>query len=469
MSDFYDGLLGKFKKFLKIEDSKNRINIKDVDGVARDIEIWRLTWRVEDALAQMEEFDYPWVTNIMADSDGIYAIFTDNSRLYRTWFDIDGSDVVTITKTEQVVIKYEAIEEPSTRSMVFRDVNGKLKFMSISSSATLNRSGEIDSTELFDDFEINFEDEENEDVYVTLQHLPKDFQFGVIESIFRTGHLFVTLGEIDESTFIGEFAEERINSGEWGISIGFLPTAFPETIEIDGIEIPVYTRGILKEVSFLLENRAASYHTMIVSAPKERDRMKTKEEAKEVLLDFVGEDNSEKVDEFLEDIDLRQREIDDPEVIKREAEEDEEEVEDEEVDSEAEAEDEGELEITLDEDTMGVIVKSVMEKIQPELDKVITSNSEVAKELSELRSLINRVDETIKENEEKIEERVAKLERSEEEAVEEALSDIPLGKSRIVGSYRPTKKHENTNDVSEIPDGNVISTREKSRNSLGDS
>jgi hypothetical protein len=461
MNELFEKLLKRFSSFLEDEEKKaveEVTRIEDVSGKKRDINSWLLMWLIEDELAVREDFDFPYVTNIMAGDTGVYAVFTDNSKLYRADFKVDGNDKVTITNTQQVVTKYEPIEEEERmrkKAFVFRDAENKLKFIAISSAATLNRSGEIDSTALFDDFEENFP--ENNDVYVTLQHLPRAFEFGSVENIFRVGYLFVTYGEIDESTLIGASAEERMGSGDYGISIGFLPTEEPELLKIEDIEIPVYNRGILVEVSFLLEKRAASYHTLIASVGRERDKMKTEEQAKELLGEWLGDGHEDEINDFVDELGLRQREIESPDVIKRETEDvEEEDVEEEDVEEE-DIEEEESVDLVIGEEVMEVIVQSVMEKIQPKIDDVVKSNQEVTSAITELRELVDRVSDTIKENEE----RVVKLERTQEEAVNEALADVPASKSRINVLYRPTQPEASV--TKESNDGVSVENNDGSR------
>lgn len=439
----------------------------------RDIQAGRVYYMIEQQLAEMD-YDYPWIVDYMHGSDGNYMVFTAGGKLYRADFSISTNDEVEVDQVREVKLDYPVIEESREKPVfrTFRDTDGKLKFLAIAASAVLNRVGQIDSTELFDDFEVELE--KRDTPYLTLQHLPEFASFGAVEGVFRLNSLLAIYGVIDEGTILGRSAEKRFASGEWGISIGFKPTERPAMETIGGVEIPIYKRGYLVEASVLKEDRAASYFTMISSVDREIRKMGvTKEAAKETMLEFAGDEAEDEIDAFLEEMDIRQRKIEDEGLITRDAEEEsEEEAEEENEEENTEetteetteevASEENSTESPDDEvdvyevsdDLVEQLVEMVMDRIRPAIDDVVAlvnrTNDELRQEINGVKDTVTRINEFVSESKEQfgvVGQRLNAVEQEEGKKVRDALEDIPATKKRqVVVTHRPTEKEDGDGD-----------------------
>jgi hypothetical protein len=426
----------------------------------RDIPISGIWYKLENALDQYEDLDYSYVMDFVVGENGTYAIFQANGALYKAEYHVDNSDNVIVDSYSKVSLKYEEFDETENRVNVFRSASGELLWMGIASSAVLNRVGQIDTTELFDDFERNF-DEDNRP-YLTLQHLPKEFSFGDVRGVFRHNSLLFAYGSVDESTLLGRFAEERFSSGGWGISIGFVTSEEPELLDFDGVLIPAFQSGTLVEVSALLEERAAAYFTSINNVERglERKMAVNKEKAKELLVEFIGDNNESEVDELLELANKRERQIEDEGLITREVEDGDTE-EDSDVEDEEENEEDEEVEILLDERAMSQIVenvsKKVVELITPRLDESMKEFDEfrtsVERQLGEVGEVIDTANKLLRELEErgdKMEERVVAIEREEDVKIRDAVNDLPASrKKQVKVGFRATEEQEKNENEGE--------------------
>lgn len=365
-----------------------------------------LEFLFEDFYRNFSERGYIEAINI--DIEERYIIYKDyfSGETYRTSYTL--GDTITYGEPERVDVEYVP------RFKIFRDKDNTPKFMSISSTAILNRVNEIDSTALYDDFEVNYP-KQPEKAYLTIRHLGEvsdEFRFGTVEGVFRNDKVLVTYGTIDESKELGRLAIQRLSEeSDWGVSIGFRATKQPQIIEENGLKIPVYERGILLEVSILREYEAASYYTDIGLTERGKERMKTKDQISSILKDFGA--SEEAIDGLLSDVEIRNREIEEQNLITREVNEEEqqEQVEEEQVEEVVE-----EREITIDD--------SVIEQIVRQAESVVVAL--VEQQLTEFMDAIKAENEKMRSA---IEERV------------ESVIDKP--KERVV--YKPT--NDNVSDA----------------------
>ena len=431
------------------------------DSHERDATLSTIYYAVEAELATLG-YEYPWIINYMHGSSESYMVFQAGGKLYRANFSVNADDTVVVNEEDVLEVKldYPVIEQNRMKPVVrtLRGANGELLFLAIAASTVLNRVGQIDSTELFDDFEVEFASRDTP--YVTLQHLPKALaSFGTVKGIFRLNSLLMAYGEIDETTVLGRAAEERFKTGEWGISIGFQPTDVPVMEEIGGVEIPVFNHGYLVEVSVLKEDRAASYFTAISSVDREIRRMSVNTEvAKKLMLEFAGEAAEEDVDELLEEANAKQRAIEDDGLITREIDGDKNNNANEELvesDSEEENEDDTPTEdesvessdLVIDSDVLEQLTELVAARVTETVNETIATvariETEVREQLRQINEFVTRVNVYMKENDEhneKQEKRLIKVEEKEGVKVREALEDVPAQNiRRVVVNHRPTK------------------------------
>lgn len=368
-------------------------------------------------------FDYPYIMEFMKAENGTdYAVVNDDGKLWKVPVTAS-NDEVTIGEPVQVKIDFP---EVTSRGMVFRDSSGQLKFTSISSAATLNRSGDIDSRDLFDDMERNFE-EYSKDAYLQFYHLGEALKFGQIRGCFRLGNLFLTYGDVDESNPLGKAAETRFAEDKWGVSIGFMPLDKPEKLALTReITVDVYKKGYLVEVSVLRESDAASYFTNIMGHKIENGvkRMADAKKVAEVLRDFLGEGSEEYIEQVLADAKVRERTIEEKKMITRSTEVEEEK----EVEAEAETE-VANSEIEIDDE----LVSKIADKVTLLLGERIEAIEARAKQTVELIENANKAVEalTLSANE------ITKTVEKEVETRTQNDEDKPASNKMVV-RYRPT-------------------------------
>lgn len=191
-------------------------------------------------------------------------------------------------------------------SAVIRSGNGQALWLGIVGNAGINRENEIDSRELFDALEANF----NQDAFLTFWHEGKALKFGDVHGFFRVNDMAVAYGSLDESTWLGRAAVLRMQEPGWGFSIHYLG-AYPDREWIDGTPIPIFRYGKLIEISVLPEQAAAHDHTYPLSIVREDSQMPlSRSQLRAALLQFAGGDNEDSIDLLLTQLDNTQSVLD---------------------------------------------------------------------------------------------------------------------------------------------------------------
>ena len=272
-----------------------------------------------------------YVLDVYVEEAGTFAIITkSDGKLYKVPVTVDSNSQITLGAEQEVVMDFAPVT--GRQVTIKRQADGKVRWFAMPAcTAVLNRSGEIDSTKLFDSF---IEHIERTGVYPELDffHLGESLPLGKADWVGRDGVLYCASGTFYDS----DIARAAIKSLEqnkdyWGLSIAYIPTGEPEMIRSqDGISIPVFNDGINRFISLLPEDTAASILTSI-STKDEVNRMN--EKMKSALKLLTGDDEklfkeiSEKVDSVNRSADgMISREADtpptagtpEPEVMKRE-------------------------------------------------------------------------------------------------------------------------------------------------------
>lgn len=139
----------------------------------------------------------------------------------------------------------------------------EMKWLSIASVAVLNRSGEIDSRELFDSF-ISFAQRTGQYPILNVYHLGDDSKVGQAHWLGRKEYVYMAMGTFDNNEVGRRFFQALKKRNDWGNSIEFYsPRSHIEKFELDTgvIEIPVYKTGINTGITLLKEEHAASVFT----------------------------------------------------------------------------------------------------------------------------------------------------------------------------------------------------------------
>jgi hypothetical protein len=388
----------------------------------------------------LEEEDY-WVmvNDLYVDGGQMFALFTSESKLYRCSVDVDEEGKVELGEWLEIDL---SATRARTRVQIIRQTDGRVRWLSISNTAVLNRVSEIDSRALFDSFIAHAEDT-GEYPYRTFYHQGKAMKMGEADYLARDGYCYITSGLYDEDN---ELAEAEIEARErepeyWGESIGFEPTAEPAMLRVtEDIDIPVYNEGINIEISTVPEERAAAWFSYVLN--KEVVRMKP--DVKEALLRLTDGDET-LVEEFEGKVDSTNREIEERELIAREGEEPEpEEVEEEaEEETEEESEEESEteerdIEVDLDEASLDAIAAHLLKSdMFTDLMTVATGTAEAVEVLGER---LDGMDKDLGRSFSQIKKRLDSLELDEDEKRRIWERDLP-SKTHLKVSYRPRSEH----------------------------
>lgn len=209
--------------------------------------------------------------DVFYDNGALFAVVTRGGKLYR----------IPITVTNDVATLGELVEIPLTartrsRVWVTRGQDGKRRWVSIAGSAVINRSGELDTTLLFDSF-IRRANESGKFPLLSFYHQPEIMRFGVADYLARDEYLYLATGTFDETPIaqaVADGLERAAAAGEeWGNSIGFTSFGDPGMLDVgDGVSIPMYVDGENSEISIVLERDAAALFTRM--STQEVNRMK---------------------------------------------------------------------------------------------------------------------------------------------------------------------------------------------------
>lgn len=440
------GLIERFRSLLGLHRAIN-------SGIIHNRFYETITTRAETALDEKtsEHYEYAFfLDNYMTDSEQ-YVVYSTMGRIYKLGFQIVNNDVVFSDFPQEVVVEHMPFNR--SRTVLYRDKDNLLKFFGIASSATLNRNGEIDTTMMFDSFEDNFDP--NNLPKLNLRHVqhPK-FELGTVEGLFRLNNLLVTYGTIDETLPLGKYVESRISADDYGLSIEFIPLGL-EDVDYDEVKIRTYTEGIFVGMALLPEKVAASNLTGVMIEKDEgeyREMALNKKQARKVLLDFIGDESA--VDTFLEDVDMRERKIEEERMITRESEE---------VVAEAsEIVEDVVVEEAVDEAAPEALIIDIEEELMEELDGRMREISETMKtgleaQMAEIRSSVEAIAEQLT----AISRQIVETQKSEEERVEKIVDEHPVNRMNARRAMIRKSVSDIKDDVGVEIDANSIANRRK--------
>ena len=331
-----------------------------------------------------------------------------------------------------------------TRSTVQRQQDGGYRLFSVSAVSTVNRVGEIDARQLFDSFVEHWQSGNKvERDFMHLGGLGEPFITGDIDFVARDGNVLVTSTLYrDTPIATGEIQERLKNPDYWGDSVAYSPLDQPEYIEVDGEEIPVFNNGMLRFISTVPEELAASHFTAGNMEQQEVGRMwnDLDQTTKDAFIKLL--ETEDKAKAYWADVDSVNRQIEEEELVTRSQEtETEEPVVEPEVKTEVEPEVVYvEQAVELDDEAVGEVARRVAEA-----DAVKALFTPLMERISQLEESVQSLSEQLKERdktEDVMREKVAELERSEEEKFIEMIDDFPR-KQKITVTHRP---RINTND-----------------------
>jgi len=229
-----------------------------------------IEYQAENPEAPMYDADgYPlfcpsYVLDVYLNDKGAFALVTkSDGKLYKVPVTVDKSNAITLGDFVEVFM--EALPVTGRQVNVMRTASGEMRWFAMPAcTAVVNRSGEIDSTQLFDSF-IEHIVRTGEYPELDFYHMGESILLGKADYVFRDGVAYCATGTFyDTDIARAAFKALEEDKDYWGLSIAYNPTSEPTQIRSEeGVTIPVYNSGINRYISLLPEKDAASILTAI--------------------------------------------------------------------------------------------------------------------------------------------------------------------------------------------------------------
>ncbi len=257
----------------KLLQAYSEMDLEPPENIARAISgsllfdsLWQRMFELDSEIEGSNHF----LVDMFFDDNGFYALYVDRGKLFRYDIIIQDNEVALGERVE-VMELHQPVE---TRTIIRQQEDGRHRWFSISGTAVLNRSGEIDSRALFDSC-VAYAKETGKYPIRMFYHkgyISRDWEIdesalayktGQADFLARDGFCYITSGLYDDTPLAqAEIKARQDDPSFWGDSIGFWPTEEPELTEIsDGIKIPVYNEGFNVEITTLPEADAAHLFT----------------------------------------------------------------------------------------------------------------------------------------------------------------------------------------------------------------
>jgi hypothetical protein len=379
-----------------------------------------------------QDGSYVGLVDVYLDNGAMFAVLSKDGLLYRTDVTLVGGNV-TLGELAQVVIDYKPVTQTIKTT---RQANGQYRWFAFpAATAVLNRSGELDSRQLFENFVQRIEDGQPYP-FLTFYHVGEQITLGQADYVAVDGYTLLISGLWAEDA-LSQATRQAIEKSPdyYGISIGYMYQ--PETKEQmqvgEGITIPVYTDGILIECSILAEKDAACLMTGAYTEGVNRMNKKAKDELDKIVagdpaLETLAADLENKVDQVNASTEgLIRREG--TEVATTEPETP---VADPVVETPTEVapvetpapvvEPPTPAEFVLDE----LAMQTIVERVAATFTDKMTANEQAITDLNgQITALVARI---------------AALEKPLEETVKQVIADLPRKSTTV--TYRPTQQHQ---------------------------
>lgn len=371
-----------------------------------------------------------WMLDLYTDSgNDWYAIGSQGGKLYQFPLTVENGEAML---GDPVEVQHTFTPTNRSSITITRDADGTRRWTIIAATSVLNRVGEIDSRDLFDDFVSRTETEGF--AYLSILHASEAFNLGPADFQHREGDLYINSGTFNEDDPIARAVADTLEDSdeEFGISIGYIPYAQPEEVEIaDGIRVRVYRKGFHKESSILFENDAASLFTA-VSVSRDKTQMTNK--LRDTLKALLKDDKL--VDEAMAKVEARQRTINDNKLITRE-------------DTTPPASDAPATEVLIDDQLMSALVEQVAAKVTENMQANNTALAEAVIEIDQLRTKL----EASETRNGEFEKRLAALEKPEDQKRQDYQADLKRGNQQVI--IRPRQPEPTVERKSGEPDYEV--------------
>jgi hypothetical protein len=265
-------------------------------------DVFEKVWEAIE-LSDMAEEEYTSLMDIYYDDDKdqFFALGLRDGKLLKMNIAIIEDDVM-LGEFEELEMNNEMASQERSHFSVFRNKDGKARWLAIASVATLNRVHEIDSTQLYNSF-ITYAEITGKYPILNIYHLGDESRVGQADLLARDGYVYIASGTFDETKYAQSAYRTLQNEpGKWGNSIEFLSFVSEiESFRADNINFQarVHKTGINTGISILLEKDAASILT--THQDIKRGGITMNEELRAKLLELFEGDEAN-VSEFLEKV-----------------------------------------------------------------------------------------------------------------------------------------------------------------------
>lgn len=395
-----------------------------------------------------------YLSRLMVEEDGLYAIYNRLGRLYRTKVGISNGEV-TIGELVEVLETFT----PVSRTFIQREANGDVRLYMIAGVSAVNRDGEIDSRQLFDNF-VRYAESTGVYPKIDWYHLGGQLEIcdmGQCDFVARGTNTYIASGVLDMANPVARQVVARMDEGEvFGCSIEYYPvlredgTESVETIYIGDIPIRVYQDGFNSRITLLPEQKAS--HVMTMSMRSERTNRVNAQQALRLRALFDGDE--EQFLEFVEKAGLTERSLDgavtreageaadSPAPVAEDVQETEAPVEAESDEDEAgteAADDDTQREVVLDDELVAVVAQRAAE--------IISQSQQGQPSMADVMNGIEALTNGVAERLEAIETRLSSVETTREKDEQEWSDDLAkrvLNDAKIRLSYRPSEEKPTT-------------------------
>lgn len=231
-------------------------------NVSRATSVNAIYWSVYDLLQvkSMQMGQLYDLADLVEDDGRLVAIYSIEGVYHTAEVITDGANV---TLGEAVALDLGGAT--NTRTFSVTDTDGRVRFVSISATSSLNRDGEIDSSSLFSNIERRWHEGGDPELTLDFHHFGEKARLGSVDYVKAEKNTLVISWKLDD-TAVGRAAEASVlaDPNYWGHSIEYYPLA-NEVDWVNDKPVLVYHDGFLVRVALCAENKGASLFTKVVT------------------------------------------------------------------------------------------------------------------------------------------------------------------------------------------------------------
>lgn len=255
---------------------------------------------VNSGLHENPDSPWQWLVDVYAEpSNGsMFALVSQEGKLYKYPITFTGDDVQLGT-AQEVVADFRPVAQSF---LISRSTDGSTRWFLRAGTTVINRNGQIDSRQLFDNFILHAKETEHYP-YLTFFHLGEVMRMGMTDYLARDEDVLIASGTFDKNDIADAMLRAyAADPAYWGSSVSFMPFAMERMAMVEvsrDITIPVYQDGELEEISILPEKWACAILTALRVDEINRE-VDMKPEIREALLKLF---DAATVDKIAGDVD----------------------------------------------------------------------------------------------------------------------------------------------------------------------